>query len=82
MICQLRGQSCHYTNNSSDVIFDVEAYLIEPKVSTVNFLSWFRLLVCEEGACALFLNVLRKEIACLPCGLPRYSYIYAYVFIV
>jgi hypothetical protein len=40
------------------------AYLIEPKVSTVNFVSWFCSLACGKGACTLFLHAVLEEIAC------------------
>jgi hypothetical protein len=50
-----------------------QACLIEPKVSTVNFLFWLLSLVCGNGACAMFSHTLLEEIACLTFGFPRHS---------
>ena len=55
------------------IICDVEAYLIDAKVSTVNFLPSFSWLVCEKGADTLFLHAAPEEIDCLTFGFPRYS---------
>jgi hypothetical protein len=41
----------------------METYLIEPKVSTVNFLPVFRGFEWETGACALFLRAPQEGIA-------------------
>ena len=50
-------------SQSPEVIYEVEACLIEPRVSTVNFPSWLGLRVGGEGSRTLFLGALLEETA-------------------
>ena len=94
--CMYAGHPTSTTNHVTEVSLDVEAYVIEPKMSTDNFLSWFCSLVCEEVvprpcSYALFRGKSLSAFPCIPKLLDAsvlfstkhimHIYIYIYIYI-